>query len=638
MTVAGDADAIAALGNELKDSGTFYRELALDYAFHSRAMDPVHGELLNRLAGLKTQPGTYRFISTVTGGDLSGERLGAPYWWDNIRKPVQFAPAIAALAEDGFNTFLEIGPHPILDGYLRECLRAGGGSGAALATLRRREPEREALWTAFGRCYAAGVAIDFDRLYPEKTGFVALPAYPWQRERYWFSDGDTDEAAPAQPKKHPLLGKRQATAEAIWKNRLDPAIVPWLADHVVQGSTIVPGTAFIEMAIAAAAIETGAEAIEVEGFEIRRPVVITSGGDAAIEASFSAEDGSFRLLAGEATGGAPPVVVARATPLASGTRETSEPLSAIRKRLGRKIDRQGHLSPLSTCMAFITAPRSKGLSRRGPGPAKLWGGSRLPSPSWLKLDQYCLHPAILDACLQVTLAAVPEDNSERQAALVPSKADRIRLHSRDRRVAWCHMRVTRSGARSIVGSFRLLDEDGATIAEIDGMRFRRVELAGASEIPAYHWRYQLLGTAETVADAGDIPSPQILSAALADDADEDRGTVRAALNRIAASYARAALAELTDAEGVYIPAPAKSNGAGPSVQARVIARLLALAEQAGLATRGWGRLALCRKRPDPDRIVARGAGALPRASAKPAIDRTLRRKPDGDPSPRRRLF
>jgi len=584
VTVAGDADAISALGNELKDSGTFYRELALDYAFHSRAMDPVRSNLLDRLAGLKTRPGTHRFISTVTGDDLAGDQLGASYWWDNIRKPVQFAPAIAALTEDGFNTFLEIGPHPILDGYLRECLRAGGGNGTALATLRRREPEREALWTAFGRCYGTGVAIDFDKLYPEKTGFVTLPAYPWQRERYWFSDGEAGEAAPAQPKKHPLLGKRQSTAEAIWKNRLDPAIVPWLADHVVQGSTVVPGTAFIEMALAAAAIETGAEAVEVEGFEIRRPVVIASGGDAVIEASFSAEDGSFRLLAGEASGGTPPIVVARATPLAAGTGETSEPLPAVRKRLGQKIDgkdiyRRFDLHGLHYGPAF------QGIAEAWAGTGEALGRIEAPESVVAELDQYCLHPAILDACLQVTLAAMPEDNSERQAALVPSKADRIRFHGGERRVAWCHMRVTRIGARSIVGAFRLLDEDGATIAEIEGMRFRRVELASTSEIPAYHWRYQLLAAADQMADARDIPSPQNLSAALAGDADEDRGTVRAALDRVAASYARAALADLADAEGVYIPAPAKSNGAGPSVQTRIVARLLALAEQAGLATR-----------------------------------------------------
>ena len=418
VTIAGDADAIAALGAELKGSGTFYRELALDYAFHSRAMDRVRGELLDRLAGLQTQPGQHRYISTVTGGELAGDKLGTPYWWDNIRKPVLFAPAIAALTEDGFNTFLEIGPHPILDGYLRECLRAG--SGSALATLRRREPEREALWTALGRCYAVGVAIDFDRLCPEKTGFVALPAYPWQRERYWFSDGETDASTPARPKKHPLLGKRQPTAEAIWKNRLDPAILPWLADHVVQGSTVVPGSAFIEMALAAGAMETGAEAIEIEGFEIRRPVVIASGGDAAIEAAFSAGDGDFRLLAGDAAGGAPPVVVARALALAASRGEPSKPLAAIRKRLGRKIDGRSLYRRFDE-HGLHYGPAFQGVAEAWASAGEALGRIEAPESVAAELGDYCLHPAILDACLQVTLAAVPKTTATLRRRWCPAR-------------------------------------------------------------------------------------------------------------------------------------------------------------------------------------------------------------------------
>ncbi|HUI35250.1 MAG TPA: SDR family NAD(P)-dependent oxidoreductase [Stellaceae bacterium] len=583
VTIAGDADAIKALGDELKDSGTFYRELALDYAFHSRAMDPVRGELLDRLAELKTQRETHRFISTVTGGDLAGNQLSAHYWWDNIRKPVQFAPAIATLTEDGFNTFLEIGPHPILDGYLRECLRAIGG--VALATLRRREPEREALWTALCRCYATGVAIDFDKLYPEKTGFVALPAYPWQRERYWFSDGETDISAPARPKKHPLLGKRQSTAEAIWKNRLDPAILPWLADHVVQGSTVVPGAAFIEMALAAAAMETGAEAIEVEDFEIRRPVVIAAGGDAAVEASFSVEEGDFRLLTGEAAGGAP-AVVARALSLAVSPGGQFEPLAAIRKRLVRKIggkDLYRHFEAhgLNYGAAF------QGVAEAWAGAGEALGRIEVPESIVGDLGNYYIHPAVLDACLQVTLAAVPDDDVDTQAALVPSKADRIRVHDRQRQVTWCHMHVTRTGARSIIASFTLFDEDGMRVAEIDGMRFRRVALAGSAEIPAYHWRYQLVANADQSADASDLLNPQDLVAAIARDDSESRSEIRAALDRLAAAYAHAGLA---DAEGIYSPPLAKTNGGGPSTQVRVIARLLALVERAGFATRegaGW---------------------------------------------------
>ena len=277
VTIAGDPASIGALGAELEPNQIFFRPLDLDYAFHSRCMDPIREQLLDRLDGLAPRDGRRRFVSTVTGTTIEGRPLDAGYWWENIRRPVQFAPAIASLEAEGFNVFLEIGPHPILDRYLRECLKAAGGQGVSIATLRRHEPERDALWLALGRCYAAGVAIDYTALDPGEGVFVPLPAYPWQRERYWFSEDEGEVGASQSKRKHPLLGKRLATADGTWKNRLDPAALTWLADHVVQDSMVLPGSAYIEMAISAVLSTHACNGVEIEGFEIRRPVLIGAG-------------------------------------------------------------------------------------------------------------------------------------------------------------------------------------------------------------------------------------------------------------------------------------------------------------------------------------------------------------------------
>ena len=231
------------------------------------------------------------------------------------------------------------------------------------------------------------------------------------------------------------------------------------------------------------------------------------------------------------------------------------------------------------------------------GIAEAWGGAgealgRIAAPATIEpeLGEYRLHPAILDACLQVTLAAIPEGVDGGQAALVPSKADRIRFYGGDdRRVAWCHMRLTHTNARSIVGCFVLLDENEIVIAEIDGLRLRRVELGGASEIPAYHWAYQLRPAAGAEPSATDLPGPLQLAQALAADGSperrEDPDNVRATLDRLAASYARAALAEIIGADGAFTPPALKANGSPPPARARIIARLLARLETTGLATR-----------------------------------------------------
>ena len=325
VTVAGDAAAIDALGGELEGNQVFFRPLDLDYAFHSRCMDPIRKGLLDRLDGLTPRDGRLRFVSTVTGTTIEGSRLDAEYWWDNIRRPVQFAPAIESLMAEGFNVFLEIGPHPILDTYLRDCLKTAGGQGVSIPTLRRHEPERDALWLALGRCYAAGIAIDYDALYPRDCAFVPLPAYPWQRERYWFADDDGEARASPSRRKHPLLGKRLPATDGIWKNRLDPALLAWLADHVVQNSTVLPGAAYIEMACRSVLSTRDCDGVEIEAFEIRRPLLIAAGAEPSVEVALSAEDGTFRLRANDTRGTAlPPVAVARALPLA-GTIGTTCP-------------------------------------------------------------------------------------------------------------------------------------------------------------------------------------------------------------------------------------------------------------------------------------------------------------------------
>ena len=454
-----------------------------------------------------------------------------------------------------------------------------------LASLRRQEPERDALWRALGRCYAAGVAIDFDRLFPEQTAVVPLPAYPWQRERYWFSDGEDGLAEPARPRKHPLLGKRLPTVAAVWKNRLDPAALSWLPDHVVQGSMVLPGAAFIEMALAAALWETGVEAVEIERLEIRRPLVIAAGSEPAIEAGLSAEDGGFHLCAGDARrGSAPPVVVARAVPLAAGRAPAPGSLAAIRQRMGRRID-GAELYRRFADHGLAYGPAFQGVAEAWAGNGEALGRIAAPAAIEAELGEYCIHPAVLDACLQVTLAALPDRRlATARAMFVPSKAERIRFYGGGGRIAWCHMRLTQIRARSIVGSFRMIGEDERVVAEIDGMRLRRVELGGASEIPAYHWAYQLRPSAAASHRADDLPGPMALAAlAAADGGGGDRhGDVRDMLDRLAMAYARVALAEVIGAGGAFVPPAPKTNG---PAQPRAIATLLARLENAGMAER-----------------------------------------------------
>lgn len=586
VTVAGDTAALDALGAELEPNHTFFRPLDLDYAFHSCYMDPIREVLLDRLDGLAPRDGRLRFVSTVTGTTIEGKRLNAAYWWDNIRRPVQFARAIESLVAEGFNVFLEIGPHPVLDTYLRECLKASGGQGASITTLRRHEPERDALWLALGRCYAAGVAINYDALYPGECAFVPLPAYPWRREHYWFAENEGEVGASPSRRKHPLLGRRLPTTDGIWKNRLDPALLAWLADHVVQGSMVLPGAAYIEMAISAVLSTGDCDGVEIEAFEIRRPVVIAPGAEPLIEVGLSADDGTFRLHASDTPGTTlPAVAVARAVPLARRRSEPAASVEAIRARMGKRID-GADLYSRFTAQGLIYGPAFQGIAEAWAGKDEALARITVPAAIAAELGEYRIHPALLDACLQVTLATIPDGDEEGQGVFVPSKAKRIRFYGGGEGVAWCHMTLVHSGARSIVGRFVVLGGDGATIAEIDDLLLRCVHPGGASEIPAYQWRHQLQPLALEADDADDLPRPLASFFALAGgepERERDKET-RSLLDRVAATYVREALARIVGSGPFTVSQVIAARGVAPERE-HYLGKLLALAHQAGVAER-----------------------------------------------------
>ncbi len=183
--LSGDRDALEALLEALERRGVWCRKTKVDFAFHSAHMDPVLDELGRRLADLVPGDTQVPYFSTVTGRREDGPQLGAAYWVRNVREPVRFAPAIQALAEDGLDRFLELGPHPVLVPAVEDTLRHHGRAGVAIASGHRARGDEAALVGALAALYGHGVDVDWARVYVGGARHAALPTYPWQRQRYW---------------------------------------------------------------------------------------------------------------------------------------------------------------------------------------------------------------------------------------------------------------------------------------------------------------------------------------------------------------------------------------------------------------------------------------------------------------------
>jgi amino acid adenylation domain-containing protein/non-ribosomal peptide synthase protein (TIGR01720 family) len=184
--LSGEPAALAEVLAALERRQVHVRMLPVDYAFHSPQMEPLRAELAAALADLRPGAASIPMISTVTGRPILGPELTASYWGQQLCEPVRFAASIGTLIEEGHGLFLEVGPHPVLAADIAQLLRSRDRSGLVLPSLRRGEDDRSVVLGSLGTLYGQGHEVQWHTLYPTRTAQVALPSYPWQRERCWL--------------------------------------------------------------------------------------------------------------------------------------------------------------------------------------------------------------------------------------------------------------------------------------------------------------------------------------------------------------------------------------------------------------------------------------------------------------------
>ena len=265
--VSGEVAALECLVGRIEGA----RRIDVDYASHSPAVEGLRDRLLADLAGVDGRSTDVRFESSVTDEPAT---LDAGYWYRNLRETVRFEGAVRRLLDRGCDVFVEVSPHPVLGVGLRDTVEDAGG--VVLGTLRRGEDDVERMLTSLGEAWTHGVDVDWRPAFPGGR-HVPLPTYSFQRRRYWLPPGGS---AASGSTGHPILGNATPLAGGgvVMTGRLSTGEQPWLADHAVAGTILLPGTAFVEMAVRAGD-EAGCE--RVEELTLHAPLVLP--GEGAIE-------------------------------------------------------------------------------------------------------------------------------------------------------------------------------------------------------------------------------------------------------------------------------------------------------------------------------------------------------------------
>jgi len=472
ITFAGDVEQLTKLESALAARNIPYKRLDLDYAFHSPAMDSITG-FQQTLASITPARTTIPFYSTVTGTLLDGRELNADYWWKNIREPVLFEQASKQILATGSTIFIEVGPHPVMRGYLNDSLKDTDREGRVIGTLSRNNDAAECIDATVSQAIIAGVNRDWTKLFSVPGNYVALPNYPWQRERHWHPTSTASLGLLTRHKIHPLLGYPLSHQELTWENQLDTHVLPSLADHVVGEEVVFPGAGFVELILAAAFASKPGEWVAIEELEIRLPLILSNKLAKTIRVSLAATDGSIGISGRDASGAEPWAthVTARLLHTANATHETSPPLPlrapdftqashyALTRAAGlnygtefQRID-HGWIDGANVVAVFSTTPVAADLSKT------------------------YLHPAILDGAFQLIVQLLSDSRGLADGiAFVPVKMGHIVCHKTDAAPYSVRATLLKRPPHALLAEFTVFDTEGMAIAVVKEARFRSVRL------------------------------------------------------------------------------------------------------------------------------------------------------------------
>jgi len=513
LVISGESEAVRRVAASLEQQGIKTKKLNVSHAFHSPLMKPML-EAFKRVASEVTYSSPQiDLISNVTGG-IAKEIATPEYWLSHVLEPVKFAAGMETLAQQEFKVFVEIGPKPTLLGMGYHCLPEG--AGIWLPSLSQGRSDWQQMLQSLGALYVYGAPVDwpgFDRDYPRCR--LQLPTYPFQRQRYWVKPAEADSHKTSRLARnhvrsqivHPLLGQRLNLAafknkEILFESQMSPDSLAFLKHYRVFERATLPAVAYLEMAFAAGATVFKCDDLVVEELVIQQSLILPEDAAKTLQLILIPEGTlacSFQIfsLVIDAENEDPSWTLHAFGKVLVGDKDLKPPqadLAALQSQCTEEISIENYYRQFRE-RGIDYGHSFQAVERLWRSEGEALGQIRLPKALVLEVQDYKLHPVLLDACLQVLGATFPDAVKEGTYLLV--SLERLQVYHCPGISLWCHalMRKFKSPSQqTLTADLRLLSPDGKVIAEVENLQLRQVfseALLGTTQASWQNWLYEV---------------------------------------------------------------------------------------------------------------------------------------------------
>jgi acyl transferase domain-containing protein len=501
--VSGPADDVKTIEKAFAAKSVRVKALTTSHAFHSQLMEPALDEFRTFADSITFSPATIPLVCNVTGQILPADRvLDSDYWADHIRQAVRFADGVNAAQEAKCEVLLELGPQAVLTRMAAAVWT--GKPGTLIGSLQRDADDDASMLKTLGQLYVRGITPDFETLHAATSENkddvqttaprrVLLPTYPFQRRRFWGPDKPSSFHADYHTA-HPLLGSEVALAGMDDQKRFESFVEPdspaWLPDHEVMNNVVMPGAAWMEMAIQIAARKpltqlrfeqplrpvsrTALQTIVKPESAVDLAASVDSAVDHASENTKPHSIETFSCPAGSrqwskhfvasfdqaADLPEPPALIDRDS-IANRCGETVEP-QAFYQRMQELGLNYGPKFQTVDSFQFSETEVLTRLVKRG--------------------DErgFTLPPTVLDGALHSLAVGLTRGDADH--LFLPVAVDRLHCLAAVENEIWCHAVWTQNEGKTRSADLVLFNDDGVVVAKIDGLQVQQVSVAALRQM------------------------------------------------------------------------------------------------------------------------------------------------------------